>query len=189
MRIIIGITGASGSPYAVSLLKKTKSLGIETELVVSRMGEQVMKQECGVSIEEAASFCSVLHDVNDLGASIASGSYCCDGMVIVPCSMKTLSAAASGYADNLLTRAADVTIKEKRPLVMVVRETPLSAIHLENMLKLSRLGAVILPACPAFYTNPASIEDMTDFITGKILDELGIRNEIYRHWTGMKSDQ
>jgi len=188
MRIIVGITGASGSPYAVSLLKEMKSLGIETDLVISRMGGYVMKQECGISSEEAAALCSEYHGIYDLGASIASGSSSCDGMVIVPCSMKTLSAVASGYSDSLLTRAADVTIKERRPLIMVVRETPLSAIHIENMLKLSRLGVIMLPACPAFYTNPQTIGDMTDFMTGKILDELGIRNEKYRHWTGMELD-
>lgn len=184
MRITVGITGASGSVYALRLLENLRRLGVETDLVVSDAGREVTRQECGAGQDEFAAMCTAFHENRNIGASIASGSHPSDGMVIVPCSMRTLAAVAAGFADNLLTRAADVCIKERRLLILVVREAPLSAIHLENMLKLARLGVVILPACPAFYHHPREIEDLTDFVVGKILDQLGIEHEIYQRWTG-----
>jgi len=184
MRIIIGITGGSGSIYALALLRFLRELNVESHLVISAGGIRVMEHECGVDSSELLESCDIFHENNNMGAVIASGSYNTDGMVIVPCSMKTLSAVANGYSASLLTRAADVCLKERRRLVMVVRETPYSAIHLENMLKLSRIGAVILPASPAFYNHPRNLGDIVKFVAGKILDQLGIGHEKYERWTG-----
>jgi 4-hydroxy-3-polyprenylbenzoate decarboxylase len=184
MRIIVGITGGSGSIYALALLKILREMEIESHLVVSDMGVRVTEHECGVDLQELEGCCDVFHDNHNLGASIASGSYLSDGMVVVPCSMKTLSAIASGFSDSLLTRAADVCIKERRQLVMVVRETPYSSIHLENMSKLARMGVVILPASPAFYNHPQDIGDLVSFMVGKILDQLKIENQTYKRWNG-----
>lgn len=184
MRITVGITGGSGSIYALALLKLLRSLNVETHLVVSTMGEKVTKHECGVSIEELKEYCDVFYENDNIGAAIASGSFKSDGMVIVPCSMKTLSSVANGYSETLLTRAADVCIKEQRRLLMVVREMPLSPIHLENMLKLSKMGVVIMPASPAFYTHPQDISDMVKFVAGRVLDQLKIEHEIMERWNG-----
>lgn len=184
MRIIVGITGGSGAVYALALLKCLRELHVETHLVVSDMGVRVMEHECGVTLEELRACADVFHENRNLGASIASGSFQTDGMVVVPCSMKTLSAVASGFSDTLLARAADVCIKERRRLVMVVRETPYNPIHLENMLKLSHTGAVILPASPAFYNQPQTIGDIVKFMLGKILDQLNIEHELCTRWNG-----
>jgi len=185
MRIIVGISGGSGSIYGISLLKALKELKVETHLVVSTMGEQVAKQECGVTLDELKNMATYYHDNKDFFAPIASGSFKVDGMVVVPCSMKTLSAVANGYSDSLLTRACDVTIKERRRLVLVTRETPLSPVHLENMLKLSKMGAVIFPPTPGFYNNPKTVEDIVLNITGRILDQLGIDNNLAYRWQGL----
>ncbi len=185
MKIVVGISGGSGAIYGISVLKALKELGVETHLVVTTMGEQVAKQECGVTLEELKSLATYYHDNKNFFAPIASGSYKVDGMVVVPCSMKTLSAVANGYSDSLLTRACDVTIKERRRLVLVTRETPLSPVHLENMLKLSRMGVTIFPPAPGFYSNPKTIEEMVIQITGRILDQLGIENSLAYRWQGM----
>ena len=182
MRIIVGITGGSGSIYALALLKILREMEIEAHLVVSDMGASVTEHECGIPLQELKNYCDVFYDNHNLGAAIASGSYLLDGMAVVPCSMKTLSAIANGFSNSLLTRAADVCIKEQRRLVMVVRETPYSPIHLENMLKLAKMGVVILPASPAFYNHPQDISDLVSFMAGKILDQLRIENQIYRRW-------
>lgn len=184
MRITVGISGGSGAIYALALLRALRDLGIESHLVVSTMGERVMEHECGVGPEELAAYADVVHENGNLGASIASGSYHSDGMAVVPCSMKTLAAIAHGYSDNLLTRAADVTVKERRPLVLVPREVPYSPIHLENMLALARAGVVILPPSPAFYNHPKDLGDIVRFVAGKILDQLRIEHGLYKRWNG-----
>ncbi|WP_425448785.1 UbiX family flavin prenyltransferase [Dethiothermospora halolimnae] len=182
MKIVVGISGGSGAIYGVALLKVLNDLGVETHLVVSTMGEYVTEHECGVTLEELKSLATYYHDNKDLAAPIASGSFKVDGMVVLPCSMKTISAIASGYSDGLLTRACDVTIKEKRKLVVVPRETPLSVIHLENMLKLAKMDVTVLPASPGFYNHPETIGDMVSSIVGRTLDQLGIEHNISKRW-------
>ena len=186
MRVIVGITGASGSIYGVRLIEVLKETNCEVHAVVTKSGWQVMEYECGISKVDFAKRVDALHDVDNIGASIASGSFKNDAMVIVPCSMKTLGSIAHGIADNLLTRAADVTLKESRPLIIVPRETPVNAIHLENMLKLSRLGVRIIPACPGFYHRPQTLEDIIDMLVGKICDSMGIEHTLFERWTGAK---
>ncbi len=184
MRIILGITGGSGSIYALAALRLLKNLGVETHVVASDMGLAVLEHECGVDEAELRGYCDVYHDNHNLGATIASGSFKTDGMAVAPCSMRTLAAIAGGYSDGLLTRAADVCIKERRRLVLLVREMPFSSVHLENMLKLSNKGVTILPACPGFYNHPQDLSDIVEFVAGKTLDQLGIENEAYERWKG-----
>jgi 4-hydroxy-3-polyprenylbenzoate decarboxylase len=181
MKLIISITGASGIIYAKHLLKATNELDIETHVIITNNAKTVAKYEIGdpEQLEKLATFS---YEAFDLEASIASGSFKVDAMVIVPASMKTIGAIASGYCNNLVTRAADVHLKEKRKLIIVPRETPLHTIHLENLVKLSKVGAVILPAMPGYYHNPKTIEDLANFITGKILDQIGIKNTLYKRW-------
>ncbi|MTI68540.1 MAG: UbiX family flavin prenyltransferase, partial [Firmicutes bacterium] len=155
---------------------------IETHLVVSSMGEYVVEHECGIDISELKELATYYYDNKDLAANISSGSFKVDGMVIVPSSMKTVSAVSMGYSDNLLSRAADVTIKEKRKLVIVPRETPLSSIHLENMLKLSKMGVTIMPPTPGFYNHPETISDIVSSIVGRILDQFNIEHSISKRW-------
>ncbi|MFA5577049.1 MAG: UbiX family flavin prenyltransferase [Tissierellaceae bacterium] len=185
MKIVVGVSGGSGAIYAISLLKALKELNIETHLVVSTMGEYVTNHETDVSLEELKSFATYFHDNKNFAAPIASGSFKVDKMVVVPCSMKTLSAVASGYSDSLLTRACDVTMKEGRDLILVPRETPLSSIHLENMLKLSKMGVTIFPLSPGFYNHPQSIEDIVINMTGRLLDMLKIDNNLVNRWKGL----
>lgn len=173
MKVLIGITGASGITYARRLLEVLNEKGIDTDCIASKAAKKIAKHE-GVKFDCMSE--------DNIEAQFASGSFHVDAMVIVPCSMKTLSAVATGYASNLITRSADVMIKEGRKLVLVPRETPLSPIHLENMLKLSRIGVTILPAMPAFYPMPEKVEDMVDFIVGKILDNLGVENNMFKRW-------
>ena len=181
MKLIIAVTGASGIVYAFSFLKAAKKHDIETHLIVTEAARKVAKYE-GLDINQLTDLADQLYSPDDMSAGIASGSYHVDGMVVVPSSMKTVAALANGFTDNLVTRAADVQLKEKRSLIIVPRETPLHAVHLENMAKLSHLGAVILPAMPGFYHNPESINDLVDFISGKILDQLGVDNQLFRRW-------
>ncbi|MDI6601174.1 MAG: flavin prenyltransferase UbiX [Thermoanaerobacteraceae bacterium] len=184
-RYIVGITGASGSVYAIRLIDELIKRNNEVHLVVTGNGERVMKYETGWTIEDLADkyekgLC--YYDIEDLFAPISSGSFKTDGMVVAPCSMSTLSKIALGVSSNLLERSADVVLKEKRRLVVVPRETPLNTIHIKNMLTLSEMGATILPAMPAFYNKPQSVEDMVDFIAGRILLSLGIDNDLYYEW-------
>jgi 4-hydroxy-3-polyprenylbenzoate decarboxylase len=181
MRLVVAVTGASGSIYAKNFLEAAKSQGIETHLIVTEAGKTVARHELG-DVEQLTDLADFTYDPQDLEAPLASGSFRVDGMVIVPATMKTVAALAHGYNSNLVTRAADVHLKERRPLVVVPRETPLHAVHLENMAQLSRLGAVILPAMPGFYHHPESINDLASFISGKILDQLGVPNNLYRRW-------
>ena len=181
MKLIIAVTGASGIAYSLSFLKAAKKHEIDTHLIVTDAAKKVASHELG-DISQLTDLADRSYSPDEMSAGIASGSYPVDGMVIVPSSMKTISALANGFTDNLVTRAADVQLKEKRTLIVVPRETPLHAVHLENMANLSHLGAVILPAMPGFYHNPESIEDLVDFISGKILDQLGVDNDLYRRW-------
>lgn len=183
--IVIAITGASGVIYGVELLKALKKLNIETGLLVSDPAKIVMKYELNIDsddFEEIKSLADHYFEANEIDSSINSGSFKFDSLVIIPCSMKTVSAIANGYASNSISRVADVALKERRELILVPRETPLRDVHLENMLRISKEGAIILPAMPAFYHNPENIKDMTDFIVGKILDVLKIDNEMFKRW-------
>jgi 4-hydroxy-3-polyprenylbenzoate decarboxylase len=188
MRIVVAMTGATGAGYGVRLLSALKELGVESHLILSRWAEVTIARETGYSAREVAAKASVVHSRNNQGALIASGSFRHDGMVVAPCSMRTLSAIRHGYADGLIPRAADVTLKERRRLVLVVRETPLNEIHLENMLAMSRMGAVIAPPVPAFYNNPRTIEDLIDHSVGRVLDLFGLETPNLRRWSGMRAD-
>lgn len=181
-RLIVGITGASGSCYAVRLIDVLRDLGIEVQAVVTRSGQQVLDYECGISAEEFARRVSVLYSNEDIGAAIASGSFRTDAMVILPCSMKTAGAIAHGITDDLLTRAADVTLKEGRRLLLMPRKTPMHEIHLENLLRLTRAGAIVMPAAPGFYHRPETLDDLVNMMVGKILDRLGIEAELFTRW-------
>ena len=182
MRLVVAITGASGAIYGRRLLEVLRELGIETHLIISRAGEKVVRLELGVDPKELKRLADRVYEPEDLDAPISSGSYPVDGVVIAPCSMRTLAAIAHGLASNLILRAADVAIKERRPLILVPRETPLSPIHLRNMLVLAELGVRIIPACPAFYHQPKTISDLVDFVVGRVLDALGIRHELFRRY-------
>jgi 4-hydroxy-3-polyprenylbenzoate decarboxylase len=192
IKIIVGITGASGSIYGVRLLEELLSSKIEVHLIITKTGEKVLKYETSYDVlnlvKHLKSFGDTLivHDVDDLFASVASGSFKADAMVIIPCSMSTLAEMSSGITKNLLTRASDVCLKERRKLIIVPRETPLNNIHLKNMLMLSEAGAIILPAAPGFYHKPSSIDDMVNFIIGKVFDMLNIDNKLFTKWGDIK---
>jgi len=179
-RIIVALTGATGATYGVRALDALRRAGVETHLVVSKWGQATLAHETDVTLEQLTALASVTHQASDMTAPIASGSFETAGMLIVPCSMRTLGAIANGVGDNLIHRAADVVIKERRRLVLAVVETPLSAIHLENMLKLSRLGVQIVPPVPAFYTRPAALDDVVEYSVARMLDQLGIRIDAKR---------
>ena len=180
MKILVSITGASGVDLAVILLRQLKKKGLETELIITKVAEKIITIETDYKVNEIIELSDKYYDVDDLTAGPASGSYKNNIMIIIPCSMKTLAAIANGYADNLITRAADVIIKERRKLILVVRESPFSAIHLENMLKLSRLGVIIAPPIPSYYIKPKSIEDLNEYFVGRILDHIGVDSDIKR---------
>lgn len=182
--IIVGITGASGAVYGVRLLKVLQETGLETHLIVSEAGKLVVEHECGLDYDFLAAMAARTYNINDFTAAVASGSFQTQAMVIAPCSMKTLGSIAHGIADNLMVRAADCILKEGRKLILVPRETPLSAIHLENMLKLARLGVHILPASPGFYHLPQTLPQAIDMIVGKICDLLGVEHRLFTRWEG-----
>ncbi len=177
MKIVVGMTGASGAIYGVRLLESLAKHSVETHLVVSQWARETLKLETDVSLETLHGLASKIYEESDMAASISSGSFYHDGMVVIPCSMKTLAGIRYGFSQNLIQRAADVTLKEKRKLVLVPRESPLSSIHLENMLSLSQMGVFIAPPSPSFYHQPDSILDIVDFSAMRILDILGIREE------------
>ncbi len=181
MKIVVGITGATGAQMGYRLVEMLRESGAEAHVVISRWGEQTLLQETGRSLEDLAGIASRLYPVDDMAAAISSGSYPADGMVIIPCSMKTLSAVANGYSDNLIARAADVVLKERRRLVIVARETPLNSIHLRNMLTLSDMGAVIMPPVMSYYTGLKDQALMDSFL-GRVLNQLGINNTYYGIW-------
>ncbi len=184
MRVIVGISGATGTIYGIRLLERLRELDVETHLVLSRWGARTMLHESSHTREQVESLAHTAYAPNDMGAAISSGSFRTDGMVVAPCSAKTLAAIAHGYGDNLLHRAADVVLKERRKLVLMLREAPLSDIHLENMLKVSRAGAVILPPMPAFYHRPTTIDDIVNHTVARVLDQFGLDLPDSPRWSG-----
>jgi 4-hydroxy-3-polyprenylbenzoate decarboxylase len=183
-RLIVAITGATGTIYGVRVLELLRDRGIETHLIVSRWGGRTLLHETNYSLEDVRRLATHVHQVNDQGAPLSSGSFITDGMIIVPCSMRSLGAIANGLADDLIHRAADVVLKERRKLVLAVRESPLNDIHLENMLKLSRMGVVICPPMPSFYTRPGTIQDLVDYSAVRLLDQFGIHMNATTRWDG-----
>ncbi len=182
MKLVVGISGATGGVLGVRLLECLKEKEVETHVIITKTAEYILRVEHGIGREEVAKLSSRLYGIDDFTAPIASGSFKWDGMVIIPCSMKTLAGVAHGYSDNLLLRAADVTLKEGRKLVLVVREAPLNIIHLRNMLTAAEAGAVILPPTLAFYHKPRTVQDLIDFAVGKVMDVLGLEHGLYRRW-------
>ncbi len=182
MDVLVAITGASGAVYGIRLLQVLKEKGMGVSCIISDAAHKILEYELEPGELGCVEGC---YNESEIGAPFSSGSAGVDAMVVVPCSMKTLSSIANGLSDNLITRSADVMIKERRRLVLVPRETPLSPVHLENMLKLSKIGVTILPAMPGFYHKPKKIEDLIDFIVGKILDSLDIENRLYSRWKGL----
>ena len=184
MKLIVGITGATGVMYGVRLLEQLRDAGVETHLVISRWGARTLAHETPYSREQVEALAHTAYAPGDMGAAISSGSFQTAGMIVVPCSAKTLGAIAHGYGDGLIHRAADVVLKERRKLLLGVRETPLSDVHLENMLKLSRMGAVILPPMPAFYNNPRSLADIVEHTVARMLDQFGVEVPGTQRWSG-----
>ena len=182
--LIVGITGASGAIYGVRLLDVLSETPVQTHLVVSKWGQRTLEHETDKRLDDLRALADYHYGAGDMAALMSSGSAAIDGMAIAPCSARSLAAIACGLSENLIHRAADVTIKERRPLVLLVRETPLSAIHLENMLKLARLGVSILPPVPAFYNEPATIDDIVDYTVARVLDQLGLKIELGERWRG-----
>lgn len=184
MDIVIAITGATGTCYGIRLLEVMKEIGINTHLVISRWAKKTIELETSYNLGDIYNLATHHYEEDNQAAALASGSFKHQGMVIIPCSMRTLGAIANGFASNLVQRSADVTLKEQRKLILAVRETPLNAIHLENMLKLSRLGAVIMPPVPAFYQKPQTISDIVDHFVGRVLDQLGVEHQLSTPWGG-----
>ncbi len=184
-RIIVGITGATGVIYGIRLLEALKNAEVETHLILSDAGKKNILIETDRTVEDVEGLASQVHDIRNLGASISSGSFRTNGMVIVPCTVKTLSGVANSYNDNLIVRAADVVLKERRRLILVVRETPLHKGHLELMSRVADIGGIILPPIPAFYHSPRTIDDLLNHAVGKILDLLDIDNSLFARWQGI----
>ena len=182
MKVVVGISGASGVIYGIRLLEELKKVGAETHLIISSIAKDIIEYETDYSVEDVEKIATYVHDEDDLNAIVNSGSFKFDASVIIPCSMKTLSSISNGYGDNVITRVGDVTLKERIKLIIVPRETPLRTVHLENMTKLSREGAIILPAMPGFYHKPESIDDQVNFIVGKIFDIMDINNNLFTKW-------
>ena len=188
-RLIVGITGATGTIFGVRLLQMLHGSGVETHLVVSKWAARTLTHETPYSLKYVQSLATQTHGIGAQGAAISSGSFVTLGMVIAPCSMRTLAAIAHGLGDNLIHRAADVILKERRKLVLVVRESPFNEIHLENMLKLARMGVVILPPVPAFYNNPQNLDDMINHITMRVIDQFDIHLDVMNRWDGVLLDR
>jgi len=184
MRLVVGITGASGAIFGIRALEALKALKVETHLVMSKWARTTIAHETDYALAQVEALACQVHNPDNQAAPISSGSFRTDGMIIAPCSMKTLAAIRVGFGDSLMTRAADVTLKERRKLVLVARESPLSEIHLDNMLALARMGSVILPPMPAFYSNPKSLEEMVDHIVGRLLDQFGLDMPGMNRWSG-----
>jgi 4-hydroxy-3-polyprenylbenzoate decarboxylase len=184
MRLVVGISGATGTIFGIRVLERLATLDIETHLVISPWGARTIEHETSYTVNDVKALASVVHASNNQAAVLSSGSFKTDGMVVAPCSMKSVAAIASGVANDLLTRAADVTLKEQRKLVLVVRESPLHQIHLANMLKLAQMGVVILPPVPAFYTLPTSVDDIVNHIVVRTLDQFGLNIETAKRWDG-----
>ena len=182
LRLIVGITGATGAIFGVRLLEVLRATKVETHLIVSKWGAHTLAEETAYSLDRVRQLATFSYAAADQGAPISSGSFLTSGMVIAPCSARTLAAIATGQGDNLIHRAADVVLKERRKLLLMVRETPLHEIHLENMLKLARMGAVILPPVPAFYNHPQSLEAVVDHVVMRTLDQFGIHTDLAERW-------
>jgi 4-hydroxy-3-polyprenylbenzoate decarboxylase len=185
-KLIVGISGATGAIYGIRLLEVLSKSDVETHLVITEAAEKTILMETDWKVEDVKSLAKVSYDIEDLGGDISSGSFLCEGMVIIPCSIKSLSGIANSFNENLLIRAADVTLKERRKLVLVVRETPLHLGHLELMHQASRIGATLLPPIPAFYFHPKTIDDLINHTVGKVLDLFGMNHHLFNRW-GSKS--
>ena len=187
-RIVVAITGASGAIYGIRVLERLRrELPVETHLIVSKWARVTIEQETEYALADVKALADVNYAENDQAAAVSSGSFATRGMIVAPCSTKTLAAIATGFSHNLVCRAADVALKERRPLVLAVREAPLSSIHLRNMLTLSDMGASILPPAPAFYTHPASLDDIVDYTVLRILDQVGLGGASPARWTGLRA--
>ncbi|MDB5919016.1 MAG: Flavin prenyltransferase UbiX [Massilia sp.] len=186
-RLVIAITGATGAVYGVRLLQQLGAIGgIETHLIVSEAANLTLHQEVGMGRRDVEALADVVHNNRDVGASIASGSFQSDGMIVAPCSMKTLAAVALGLSDNLIARAADVVLKERRRLVLMVRETPFNLAHLRNMTAVTEMGGIVFPPLPSFYHRPQSIEEMVDHTVARVIDLFGVEHALAPRWAGMK---
>lgn len=190
MRLIVGMTGATGAPLGVSLLQALREMPeVETHLVLSKWAKTTIELETPYSVHDVSALADYCHNPADQAATISSGSFRTDGMIIIPCSMKTLAGIRAGYAEGLVGRAADVVLKEGRKLVLVPREMPLSTIHLENMLALSRMGVAMVPPMPAFYNHPQTVDDITQHIVARVLDQFGLEHPNARRWQGLRQAQ
>jgi 4-hydroxy-3-polyprenylbenzoate decarboxylase len=187
-RLIVGITGASGAIYGVRLLERLRELPVETHLIATRWARITIEHETERSFSAVRELADVTYSEGDQSAAVSSGSFVTDGMIIVPCSMKTVSALATGFAHNLICRAADVVLKERRPLVLAVRETPLHSVHLRNLATLSDMGVVIAPPVPAFYAKPESLDELVDYTVVRLLDQLGVHADVAGRWSGLPGD-
>ncbi len=189
-RLVVGICGATGAIYGIRLLEILRAVpDVETHLVISKAAERTIPWETPYSAEQVGKLATVRYAVADVGAALSSGSFPTNGMVVAPCSVKTLAAIAHGYTDNLLTRAADVTLKEGRPLALVLREAPLTLAHIRNMAACAEMGAMIVPPVPAFYNRPKTIDDLVNHTVGRVLDLFGIEAGVVRRWEGMQGDR
>ncbi|MEM0118420.1 MAG: UbiX family flavin prenyltransferase [Conexivisphaerales archaeon] len=186
MKFVVAITGASGSVYGIRVLEMLKELKIETHTIISKAAQLTLTYETGKKMEAVKKLASFFYEEDELDAPMASGSFKHDGMMIVPCSTKTLSAIATGYESNLIARAAMVTLKERRKLLLLLRETPLTIIHIKNMLEAATAGAIIMPASPSFYTMPSSVDEMVSQVAGRVLDVMGVQHELIKRWKGAK---
>jgi len=185
MVLIIGITGATGAIYGIRLLEVLSKIeAVETHVIISKSGEEIIKHETDYEPNEVKALANFAYDIDDIGASLASGSFHRDGMIIAPCTIKTMSALANSYAENLITRAGDVTLKERKPLVLVVRETPLHLGHLRSMVQLTEMGAIIFPPVPTFYNKPKVIDDIINTTIGRVLDLFNIQHNLSVRWSG-----
>jgi flavin prenyltransferase len=188
-RLVVAITGASGAVYGVRILQALREAGgVESHLLVSEAGVLNLHQEMGLARKDVEAMADVVHPVRDIGAAIASGSFQSDGMVIAPCSMKTLAAVAHGLSDNLISRAADVVLKERRRLVLMVRETPFNLAHLRNMTAVTEMGGIIFPPLPAFYFRPQSVTEMVDHTVARVLDLFDVKHQLAPRWSGMHGE-
>lgn len=183
-RFVVGMTGATGTIFGIRLLEALKSCDVESHLVLSKWAQRTIEHETPYTVDQVCALATITYNSANMGATISSGSFITEGMVVIPCSMRTLSCIAHGYGEHLVHRAADVILKERRRLVLVTRESPLSEVHLENMLKLARMGVTILPPMPAFYNHPKSIADIVDHIVARVLDQLGIVAPFAKRWDG-----
>ena len=190
MRIIVGITGATGVIYGIRLLEVLSSMSdVETHLIITKAAETNIRHETDWKLEDVKALADFSYEIGDIGASLASGSFKRDGMIIAPCSIKTMSALASSFTENLMIRAGDVTLKERKKLVLLVRETPLHLGHIRNMERLTEMGAIIMPPVPAFYHKPQTIQDIIDHTIGKTLDIFGIEHNQFQRWAGIQAPE